>query len=344
MPVFIVIAYGIILIVATLTSGYLSYYGLLSTAHEVTLPLVLLLVLVIMTMDATISYFRVSNRSYRYPVAIWFVAAGISIASHFNFLYTNFMREDVERATVSAQVQILRTDLTATRAELSGMESAQFAVKLRTDLDVELDNLGRQIADPLRPGCGTECRMHLANVERILGRQITNLAVPAIGSDKAVVQDWYGRYRAAVDEIFETSLGSTQYPAVARLVRDIDTALLDYDTADRILSTKGGLAALASMRDLSFDIERRANEVLPADRKVEHELIDPTLGRLGEIAYSFQNGFVEMPNPMATFVSLVVGGIVDIFPFVLAFALFGPGKLEPTPGARRGSGGRRIVT
>ncbi|MDE2789177.1 MAG: hypothetical protein OXI81_01970 [Paracoccaceae bacterium] len=75
MPIFIVLAYAVILILSILISGYLSYEGLLRTAEEITLPLVVFLMAIILVMDATISYFRSSNRSYRLPIFIWMVAA-----------------------------------------------------------------------------------------------------------------------------------------------------------------------------------------------------------------------------------------------------------------------------
>lgn len=344
MPFFIILAYAFVLVLAVSISGYLSYEGLLRTAEEITLPLVVLLMAIILTMDATISYFRSTERSYRLPIFIWLIAAFFSIASNFNFLYSNFMRDDVTRQTVTTQLETFRDDLVETRSRLSGLETAQFVAEIQTDLDVELDNLHDQITDPLRPGCGAECRAHMDGVERILGRQITNLAVPPIGAAPETVQDWYNRYRAAAEETFRTSLDATQYPALVRLVRRIDDALLEYDSAARILGSRGGLAALPEMAALSEDIERQANALLPQGEEVNHRQIDPTLGRLGEIVYAFQNGFGEMPNPMATAVSLVLASVVDILPFLLSFALFGRGRLERTAKTARGPGGRRIIS
>ncbi len=345
MPAFIILSYASILVLAVTISGYLSYHGLLQSAGEVTLPLVVFLMAIILTMDATISYFRSGEKRYRLPVFIWFVAAFFSVASNFNFLYSNFMREDVTQATVTRQVEVFRDDLVKTRAALAGLESVRYATTLRKDLTVELTNLRDQINDPLRPGCGEECRSHMAEIERILGDSITNLAVPPIGSDLSVVNDWYERYKSAAEAILSTVLHTTDTPAVEALARRIDDALLEYDSAARVLISKGGLDALPEMSDISLDIEREANALLPEDGKVSHSNIDPTLGRLGEIVYAFQNGFVERPNLMATFVSLILASVVDVLPFLLSFALFGKGRLEKNvrTGIARGSGERRII-
>ena len=346
MPVFIVLSYTVILILAVLISGYLSYEGLLRTAEEITLPLVVFLMTVILAMDATISYFRSSERSYRLPIAIWMVAAFFSIASNFNFLYSNFMHDDVAHETVTKQIQIFRNDLVKTHDRLSESDAVRFGTTMRTDLALEFDNLYNQINDPLRPGCGTECRSHMAEVERVLGQQVTNLAVPSIGSDPEVVEDWYSRYRSAAEELLAVSLRTTDEPAISALIRRIENALLEYDTAARVMTSKGGLQALAGMSELSLDIERQANALLPDGELVSHQDIDPTLGRLGEIVYAFQNGFGEMPNPIATAVSIILASVIDFIPFLLSFALFGKGRLERQikPSSPKGLGERTVIS
>lgn len=343
MPYFIVASYAVVLALSVAISGYLSYEGLLRSAYEITLPLVVFLMTIIFSMDATISYFRSTDRSYRLPILIWAVAAFFSIASNFNFLYSNFMRDDVIQSTLAEQITVFRNDVGATRQALASTETARFAVEQRTDLDVEFDNLSRQINDPLRPGCGEECRNHMAEIERILGRSPTNLRVPPIGSDLDIVNDWYTRYRSTAYEILEHSHGTTNARAIFALVGRIDDALLEYDSVARLLVNKDGLRALPEMSSLSQDIEREANELLPDGASVKHQTIDPTLGRLGEIVYAFQNGFGEMPNPVATAVSLVLASVVDLLPFLLSFALFGKGRLERTGRKKRDVAGRATI-
>ena len=58
-----------------------------------------------------LAIFRSSERSYRLPIVIWLVAVFFSIASNFNFLYSNFMRDDVTETTVTKQIEIFRNDL-----------------------------------------------------------------------------------------------------------------------------------------------------------------------------------------------------------------------------------------
>ena len=346
MAVFIVVAYAFILVLGVSISGYLSHEGLLRTAGEITLPLVVMLMAIILVMDATISYFRSTNRRFLLPLFIWMVAAFFSIASNFNFLYSNFMRDDVTESTVTEQLKVFRDNLVTTRTALDSMEELSYVRALAADLRVEIENLQDQINDPLRPGCGQECRSHMQQIERILGREITNLAVPAIGSDLATVNSWYNRYSAAAEDILNVTLETTAAPAIETLIRRIDAALLEYNSPERLLLTKGGLDALGDMSVISLDIERRANALLPEDKAVSHQEIDPTLGRLGEIVYAFRNGFGEMPNPLATWGALVLASVVDVLPLLLSFAIFGRGRLEREvkPATRRGVGKRRVIS
>jgi len=345
MAIFIIAVYSLILLLAVSISGYLSYEGLLRTAHEITIPLVVFLMAIIFIMDCAISYFRKNEKSYVLPLFIWCVAAFFSIASNFNFLYSNFMRDDVTESTVTEQISVFRDDLISTRSALVDLDAVTFARGKETDLEIELGKLREQINDPLRPGCGEECRGHMETVERILGQKVTNLAVPQLGSDLGVVNEWFDRYKSGAQAVLSASLGTTDTPAINRLVARIDQDLLEYGSAEQVLIEGGGLGALAGMSEESRDIEREANSFLPEGEKVDHEGIDPTLGRLGEIVYAFQNGFGEMPNPMATFVSLILASVVDVLPLLLSFALFGRGKLERTvsTGTQRGAGKRRIV-
>lgn len=345
MPVLIVVTYVLILGLSVAISGYLSFEGLERTAHEITLPLVVFLMMIILVMDATISYFRSSGRRYALPIVIWSVAAFFSIASNFNFLYSNFMRDDVTQSTVREQLAVFRSDLVETRDAIMQLDRVEYVTGQRTDLRVELDNLREQVNDPLRPGCGEECRSHMAAIERILGREITNLAVPSLGSSPDVVNDWYDRYAVAARQIQDVALKQTGFGEIVALRNRIDEALRRYDTLERVMNTGAGLNALSQLSQLSLDIEREANALLPEGEVVTHRYIDPTLGRLGEIVYAFQNGFGEVPNPMATAVSLVLASIVDLLPFLLSFALFGRGRLEKTveKSTPRSRSGRRAI-
>jgi hypothetical protein len=59
---------------------------------------------------------------------------------------------------------------------------------------------------------------------------------------------------------------------------------------------------------------------------VDHQFIDPTLGRLGEIVYSLKNGLVDVPNLSATIMAIILSLVVDFIPILFAMVAFRPGE------------------
>ena len=110
---------------------------------------------------------------------------------------------------------------------------------------------------------------------------------------------------------------------IKKLMADIDTELERFDGSAVELASQG-MRALSSLSDASAQVLREANALLPDSAGVTHTAIDTTLGRLGEIAYSFRNAFVQMPNALATFLSLIIGAVVDLFPVAFALVAFTP--------------------
>lgn len=332
--------YYILVVACVLISTYLSYFGYISSFGDLALPFTLVIGVGLFGADALIQRARVTGRSLIAPFLLFLLFAFFSGASNFNFLYTTFMEKDVLVQALDSQYARLRDNLASTRDRLLRLESYTFTERQRVDLDRELARLRDQIFDDLRPGCGERCRDHLGNIEGILGEPMTELAIPPPGSRRDLVEGWYERVSASARADFEKLTEATQYPGVAGLVREIDSLLLQYDTPDRALAQNTGLSVLRTMAEANDEVERQANTLLPEDQSVTHPDIDVTLGRLGEIAYSFQNAFVEMPNPAATFISALLSVVIDIFPVVFALVAFSPdpGRVYK-PTGRRGRAG-----
>lgn len=343
----LILIYSLIVIVAVGISGFLSYYGFLSTFGQLSLPFTILIVLVLIGADILMSMDRKRGRALGRAFALFIVGAIFSGASNFNFLYTNFMKDDVTEATLRSQYAIFRDNLVETRSTLSGMDAVQFAEEKRVELDRELAALRTQINDELRPGCGERCREHLATIEGILGKQLTDLAIPPIGSSRRLVNDWYDRVRTAAVEDFNTSMRTNKFPEIAGLISRIDDILLKYDSPERALASGEGLTVLEDIARISEEVEREANALLPVNSEIDHTRIDPTLGRLGEIVYSFQNGFLERPNLGATIMALVLAVIVDLIPVIFALTAFRPERSGQVmhPNTGRGRAGRgKVIT
>ena len=339
------IIYYCLVVCCIAISLFLSYYGYLSSFGTLALPFTVIIGLGLFGADILIQKACVAGRRLLPSFGLFLFFSIFSVVSNFNFLYTNFMEENVLKQALDSQYKTFRDNLTATQSALLALDAYTFTEARRVELDRELARLRTQINDPLNPGCGERCREHLDRIEQILGKPLTQLRIPERNSSSRVVNAWYERVREAALNDFQKLLETNSFPQLAALLSDIDAQLLEYDTPDRALARNLGLPILRKLAETSDEIERRANSFFPPDRQIEQEKIDVTLGRLGEIVYSLENGFVEHPNIGATVMSAVLSFVVDFFPVLFAMVAFSPetGGLTKTSPAKRRAGTGTIL-
>lgn len=313
-------------------SLYLTYFGFESTFNELTLPFTIVIGLVLFAADFLIQRYREIGRSVALPLVLFVIGATFSSISNFNFLYTNFMRGDVTAETLRSQFDLFRDDLTETRSALSSISAVRSEREKRNMIGTELSNMLSQATDPSRPGCGERCREHISRINSLLTVPPTDLAIPANPDN---FRQFFDAYSTLVYDSLDAEPSATIFVAVRNLQRDIEEALSRFSSSEAALQSEG-LRVLVALSDTSLEIERRANAILPASSPVDHTFIDPGLGRLGEIIFSLQNGFIERPNIGATILSFIASVIVDVLPVIFALIAFRPGVNidRATPGSR----------
>ena len=337
------VIYYILVIACVSVSSYLSYYGFKSSFGELALPFTFILAIGLFGADALLQRAREHGTSVLPPLLIFTCFAVFSSASNFNHIYTTFMQGDVIRQSLDAQYARFRDNLVTTREALEATDSYHFTRDQGANLQRELDRLRDQIFDPLRPGCGDRCDMHLANIQSILGKPLSDTARPPLGSPRETVEAWYSGIVSSAQRDLEAAAQTTSYPVIAAILDQIAQLLAAYDTPDRALAADQGLAVLADLANANAEVQRRANAVLPTDAKLALPAIDRTTGRLGEIVYSFENAFKERPNLLATVLSLILATIVDIFPVIFALVAFAPESGRVSGPARTPRGGHRVL-
>jgi hypothetical protein len=299
-------------------SGYLSYFGYRSSLDEMALPFTIIICLGLFAADVVIQKRREANRSIVPGLAFFAFVAIFSWASNFNHVYSNFMQKDVVRSALDSQYARFNDNLTETSDALDDLPIGTAVAQRRLELQREIARLRAQTTDPLRYGCGERCRQHLDAIQAILGKPLTGVAIPGIGSPERVVSEWLDRVAQQATNDFERAVSTSGYEQFFILREDIDRLLVEYESPDRSMAAMEGLDVLRLLASESDAIERRANTFLPEDDRVEHAPIDTTLGRLGEISYAIENAFVDRPNLFATAVSAIVSLAVDILPVFFA--------------------------
>lgn len=314
-------------------SVYLSYWGYYSHLKELTFLFAALIGILLFGSDLLIRQTRISQKSLVVPFLFFLLIAAFSGASNYNFLYTNFMQEDIAQRTVREQFDVFRDDLTQTRKALAEQPEVERVASRRNQLENELGNLSQQLDDPLRPGCGERCRSHIETIYQILGGPPTDLAIPAPDASETQVGIWFSNFQSAVEADFRSQVSAGRYGEIRSVINEIDSLLSEYSDPDAALSQElsgrsaallrgDGLQVISEIRQESVDIQRQANSVLPATEPVSHEPITSDLDKIGEIPVSFHDGFVERPNFGVTVVSLFLAVFVDFAPILFALVLF----------------------
>lgn len=335
--------YYLLVIACVSVSSYLSYFGFKSSFGELALPFTFILAIGLFGADALVQRARERGTSVFPPLLIFACFAVFSASSNFNHIYTTFMQRDVMSQTLDSQYARFRDNMIHTREALQATDAFVFTTSQRTDLRRELDRLYDQISDPLRPGCGERCEIHLANIQGILGKPLADTARPALGSPRDTVENWYNGIVTIAQRDLEAAAQTTSYPAIAGILDQVAQFMAAYDTPSRALAADQGLSILSELAAASEEIERRANSVLATEAKLTLQPIDRTMGRLGEIVYSFENAFREQPNLLATIVSMILAVIVDVFPVIFALVAFAPESGRVSASARGSKGGHRVL-
>ena len=304
-------------------SMYLSYYGYYTNFQGLALPFTLVIGLGLFGSDLLIRQKRLNGQSLLQPLSLFFVFAFFSAISNFNYLYTNFMQQEVLESTLNEQYAVFAADLSRTRSTLLGLPQVRGLEDQSRELERELTLLEAQVSDPLRPGCGSRCQAHIQAIHEILGRPLTDLALPEVGATTAMVDTWYANFAATARIDLRRGTWTSDLDAINGLVRRIDSELSRFHGRMRDGGNERSLDLLTELSDVSRELERAARSIAGTGALVEHTVIIPTLGRLGEIVFSLHNGFVDRPNIGVTLLSALLGIIVDFFPVLFAMVIFG---------------------
>jgi len=313
--------YYIIVVSLACVSGVLSYFGVLVLLKEFAIAFAVVISLWLIAANMVIHRDRMAGRGVGRGLALFACGAVFSFVSNFNQVYTNQMEKDLAVQTVAAGYETFRSNLMETRAALQDTSQIELAEKQRASFDRELQRLYSQITDPGNPGVGVKAQQHIARVYEILGAPLSDLRQPTSNSLPEEVEAWFAAFKDAAIEDYERKSKTTdvaEYTAVVKLISDN----LDQFKEPPVDAESTDLGLLKEFSTRSQEVERRANALLDEDSNITAKPIDFLDGRLGEIAYSLQNGFVERPNISVTSLSTVIASSVDLLPLFFALLAF----------------------
>jgi len=313
------IAYYVLVVVSIGLSTYLTYHGFVRSIPTLAIPIAVVVGIVLFVVDISIQRYRENGKSIVLPLAVFILPALISGASNFNTVYTAFMQGDVSRATLTEQYGIFRDDLIATQSALTADPTISREITEREEIAALIQNLSGQLTDPGRPGCGQRCRDLIEQINSMLERRVTDLAFPGAGATPAQVTPILESFSRLVYENKDSEASSDVYVAYRRLATEIAESLSRLQDINFDVDIDEARVLLSQMSEISKEVERRANALLPNSEAREHSELNPEAGRLGEIIYTIQNGLIDVPNMSATIFSIFIALFVDFMPIIVAF-------------------------
>jgi hypothetical protein len=313
------VGYYVLVVVAIGLSTYLTYYGFVRSVPTLAIPIAAVVGIVLFVVDISIQRYRENGKSIILPLAVFILPALISGASNFNTVYTAFMQGDVSRATLTEQYGIFRDDLVATQSALANDPTISREIVERDEIEALLQNLWTQCTDPGRPGCGQRARDLIQQINSRLERPVTDLAFPGGGSTADQIRPVFQNFSNLVYENKDSEASSEAYVEYRNLASFIDESLAKFRDIDFDVDITEARVLLSEMSEISKEVERRANPLLPANQVREHSELDPEAGKLGEIIYTVKNGLFDVPNLSATIFALFIALFVDFMPIIVAF-------------------------
>lgn len=323
----IMVIYVIVTLICVGVSVWSSFNGFKALLDNLAIWVALATGLMLFAGDMAIQQSRERGRPIGAVLAFMFLPFAASFSSNFNYFYTNAMRERVAADQLELAHQrfdeIMQSADLALRTSSVGENTRQ----LTLDVNAQMRALEDQIDDPLNPGLGREANGHVDEIYALLPG-LTSLDRPDNPRDEVQVAAFVENLQRIIDRELVTLQNQTPIQdAIETVDQARAQARTTFDTARSLpLATwEPKIEAVAAIAQDFRDVMPEVNTALREARSATLEGAQPIDEQdvlLGEIAYSFSNGFQKRPSPGTTLLSSAAAMGIDIMPILFALALF----------------------
>lgn len=323
----VLLAYVMVTLICVGVSVWSSYNGFIILLGSLALPVSISLGLMLFAGDMVLQQAREYGRPLGAILAFMVLPFIASFASNYNYFYTNAMRERVASDQLDVAHQQFDEMMQAANLALRQTSSDQNRRKVADQVNEQMRALRDQIADPLNPGLGTEAIEHVNEIYDLLPN-LTDLQLPSNPKNEEQVDTYVANLQRIIDRELATMQNSSSIQSALDKVKGAqERARSTFDTA-RILplaAWEPKVTAVASIAQEFRDTMPFVNSALKENGAPTIEGVRPLDEQdvlLGEIAYSFKNGFQEGPSPGTTLLSSAAAIGIDLMPILFALALF----------------------
>jgi len=314
--------FAMIAVLASTFSGYTTYKGF---AYDLPNALAVIIAIIIgaglLMINFRLRSNRIAGESIVPALSAFLIFFSFSFLSNTNAIYTFFLERDIVGET---QTQAWRDFDVGTQKVLAALDNNQTIIeisRLKQALDVARANLRRQITDPANPGLGDKSRMHLDEIETLLGVQLTRLQPPSPSAPLSEHQ----AYAQSLDELIlqafatqvETPRSSTQDILTFR--DKIEKLRSLYE--DTIYGKQFSRNTTDSMRADLDSIAVEARRLLNFQGDIP--TIDTSADDIGSFQYTWTN-FVNGIKLPAIILSILLSIMLDALTPVLSVLLYRP--------------------
>jgi len=312
------IIFTIIVVLAASFSAYTTYLG-----FSYDLPLLAsgviatIIGLGLFMINMKIKEYRKNGQSLTAPLLAFLFFLVFSFISNTNAIYTYFLQKDIVPQT---QIQAEKDFDRGTAMILNAINNNEITTKaalVKKELDIATRNLYDQMIDPGNPGLGKKAKVHLAEVERVLGFPITKLRSPRAGSSMEKYKEFADNLMSLIEKQYQTKymIGTTEN--LEAFKRDIEQRRVIYKTS--IINKEFNRDITDAMaRDLA-SLQIKAAHLINFEEKVP--VINTSADDIGSFNYTWTN-FVNGINKSAIALSVLLSLMLDTLAPVLAILLY----------------------
>jgi len=312
------ILFAVVAFLASAFSGYTTYLGF---SYDFPLLPALIMAIIIGLGLLAINFKLRQNRLDGVSVAPALIAFALffvfSFISNTNAIYTFFLKRDIVGET---QVQALR-DFDAGTTKILGAldrnEASVASAEIKSKLDIARANLKRQITDPARPGLGPLAQTHLAEVETILGTELTRLNPPNTSAPMSEHERYAEQLDSLILDIYAKQTEGNKSAAIADLREKIEKQRGFYESLVMKKEFQRHITNL--MRSDLESLNVAAQELVGYDEGVPS--INVTADDIGSFQYTWRNFYDGIKLP-AIILSILLSIMLDILTPVLALLLY----------------------
>ncbi len=312
------ILFAIIVLLATGFSAYTTYLGFANDLPALASGVIAAIIgLGLFMINMKIKEYRKNGLSLIPPLLAFSFFLIFSFISNTNAIYTFFIKKDIVPQT---QIIAAKDFDKGTSIILSAIDKNEFnvgALRVKKDLDIAKRNLYNQMIDPANPGLGVKAKVHLSEVESILGVPLTKLRSPKAGSSMKQYKVFADNQISMIDEQFKTKYLSGKTEDIANFKSEIVQLRKLY--AGEVAKKKFSRDTTDLMKSDLDSLQIKAENLINFEGKVPE--INTTADDIGSFHYTWQN-FVDGINKSSIIMSILLSLMLDTLAPVLAILLY----------------------